>query len=140
MKSLVVVGCLLFVVATVHADSAEEEAFMNLIHESLEACRKELNIEESEAAKFKNFDLEGDEKHQMGCLNACVMQKMGVMDGTTINIDNLKTNMLEKVVTDTSKMEENMKIIKDCHETVKDSTDECDMAFDFESCVMKKSS
>ncbi|XP_076682601.1 pheromone-binding protein Gp-9-like [Andrena cerasifolii] len=138
MKSLLVVGCLCLVAATVRADKAEMDKFMELAKEHVESCGKEVGVSEAEWVKFHDENVEGDDKKKFGCMQACIMKQMGMMDGAAFNPDKMK-EVLDKILPDREAADAQLKMATDCIEQVKDKDEACEAAMAFSQCYAMKS-
>ncbi|XP_053997020.1 uncharacterized protein LOC128886314 [Hylaeus anthracinus] len=140
MKSLLLtVVCLFLVAAVVRSDSHEaNEKFGELMKDHVESCAEEHNISPTDMDKFADINLEGEERKKFGCMKACIMRGMDIMDGTAIKIETVK-ELIEKVYTDDDIIAKQVKVAEDCIEEVKDKTDECDIGFEFIRCTKIKS-
>ena len=137
MKSLLVVGCLCLVAATVRAESEEMEKFIELAKEHTESCSKELGVSEDEWSKVRDPSVEADSK--TACMHACIMQRLGMMESTediAFNPDKIK-EVVEKVAAPDA-VAAQTKIAMDCVEEVKGKNERCEAAIAFSHCYAMK--
>ena len=138
MKSLLVVGCLCLVAATVRADTDEMDKFMKLAREHIESCGKELGISEAEWVKLHDANVEGDDKKKFGCMHACIMRQMGMMEDAAFSPDKIK-EVLDKILPDREAADAQLKMATDCIEEAKDKDEACEAAMAFVQCYATKS-
>ena len=141
MKSLLVVGCLCLVAAMVRAETDEMNKFMELAKQHVEICSKELGVSEDEWTKLHDSSVEGGNIKTAGCMNACIMKRLGMMEPTedvAFNLDKIK-EVVDKIASDPDAAAAQMKITTDCIEEVKGKNEACEAALVFSQCYTMKS-
>ncbi|KZC13559.1 PREDICTED: uncharacterized protein LOC107191806 [Dufourea novaeangliae] len=136
MKSLLVICTVFLFAAVVRSDTEEEKKIAELINEHVGSCTEELQLP-PEWSTWDDTKLSGENKDKAACLLACIMKRMGVMDGTQVVMEKLQET-LKIVYTDDDKLAEKTKVMASCVEEVKDITNECEVASAFMACTHKE--
>ena len=135
MKSLLVVGCLCLVAAMVRAESEEMNRFMEIAKEHVESCSKELGVSDADWAKLEN-----DDPKTSGCMHACIMKGLGMMEPTEevrFNLDKIN-EIVDKVASGADAAAAQKKMAMDCVEEVNSKDGECEAAMAFSKCYNVK--
>ncbi|XP_076173395.1 uncharacterized protein LOC143149709 [Ptiloglossa arizonensis] len=113
------------------------EKFAKIMEDHIEPCATENNISPAEISKLDDIDLENDDRIKFGCMKACIMKRLGVMDDSNIKPENFQ-ELLEKVFSEPDMVASQAKLANECAEEVKEKTNVCEIAFDFARCSTMK--
>ncbi|XP_076620977.1 uncharacterized protein LOC143341724 [Colletes latitarsis] len=135
MKFLLAISCLFVVATMVRSDLKEDkEKYKLIMEEHMEPCAMEHNVLPAEMSNFDVATLEGEDRIKFGCVKACIMKRLGVMDESSFKPENFQ-EVIEKVFTDADKVTEQLSLANYCAEKVKENPDPCDAAFEFTICT-----
>ncbi|XP_043251533.1 uncharacterized protein LOC122396868 [Colletes gigas] len=136
MKLLLAISCLLVVATMVRSDLSEVRGKYKLImEEHIAPCAMEHSVLPTEMSNFDVATLEGEDRTKFGCMKACILKRLGVMDESSFKPENFQ-EVIEKVFTEPDKVTEQLSLANYCVEKVKENTDPCDAAFEFTKCTM----
>ncbi|XP_017882664.1 uncharacterized protein LOC108626482 [Ceratina calcarata] len=136
MKTIFLVGCI-FLIAGV-AQGVIKDDIMPELKEHIEPCAKEHDIPlPLDVEKFYDASVTGEEKTNYGCMKACMMKRMGLMENSKVNGDKIVSWMEKLYEKKPDKIPKSQEVVKKCSDEVNTLTDECEMAFRFSTCTVE---
>ncbi|XP_043521453.1 uncharacterized protein LOC122534664 [Frieseomelitta varia] len=139
MKTIFAVTCLLAAVTVVRGmdQDAVIGKYMEYLMPDIKPCADQFNIAEETASNIQQAAAAADMR-QMGCLKACVMKRMNVLQGTTFNVEPIY-KMIEVIHAGN---DEDIKLVKgiavECGDNLKGETDECNIGNKYTDCYVQK--
>ncbi|CAK9806772.1 hypothetical protein ANTPLA_LOCUS5020 [Anthophora plagiata] len=135
MKNLLLTVSLLLAVSAIHADFID--SYLTAVKDQILTCGKENGFTEQVPREIYDKDTQmGADK--ASCLRACVMKSTGMIKDSKLNVEKLN-NFIKMVHADNpEKVKPLEKAINECVDKVKDTSDECKMAFSYIECFLSK--
>ncbi|XP_076282961.1 general odorant-binding protein 28a-like [Lasioglossum baleicum] len=137
MKSVLAICTLFLAAALVRADEdANLKKFMEATKEHFEPCVAEvgMSIPTGMPSMTNMPTLSPENMDKLNCVHACVMKRLGIMDGGKIVADKMKEFMEQTFPEEAAKM---MKDGESCIEEANGGGDECGVVKIFVECVKK---
>ncbi|CAK9819069.1 hypothetical protein ANTQUA_LOCUS10033 [Anthophora quadrimaculata] len=124
-----------FVYSAVRADFVD--SYLAAIKDQMLTCGKENGFTEQVPREIYDKDAEmGADK--ASCLRACVMKSTGMIKDSKLNMEKLNEFVKMVHADNPEKVKPLEKAINECVDKVKDTSDECKMAFSYVECFLSK--
>ncbi|XP_053972459.1 uncharacterized protein LOC128873142 [Hylaeus volcanicus] len=135
MNSLFVISCILLAASMVRADIVD--AYLEKYREQFVTCAKENGLtEQNPRDAFDNDAKAGLEG--ASCLRACTLKAMGALKDSKLDLVPA-IQFIETIFPEDPQMVQgSKKVLEECAEKVKGTSDECKMAYSFIECFLDK--